>query len=179
MKKSAKKAIEEAYYIRGKDVLRMATYVLKSIEDAEDTVQTAFAELYAKERKYKGIDVEGAIKLFYKYTVNVCQRKLREKNGQSLAYIEDIGEIVSFSAPLDELANINSIFSEMIRYLESALSQTDIMIFEMKYKGGAKHKEIAEAIGGGLDERAVGRRVEHIKLKIKKHIYDMGGKYEW
>jgi len=176
VKKRVYKAISEAYDKKKGDMLRLAASMLRmSIEDAEDAVHTAFAELLGNAGKYPSLTVEEAIRLFYGYTINICKR-VKQKSAEALESqdaFEDIEKIAAGGASVEDLAISGANYREIVGYLENTLHAVDFSIFVMKYSEGMKHKEIAAAIGGGASERLIGHRVEHIKLKIIKHI---GGK---
>jgi len=177
MDESVYKAIEGAYYKKGASMAKLAASKLGSMQDGEDAAQNALAELLsnAKAGKHPGIGLSDAIGLFYAYTINMCKRAETKKAKES-AMQDSLGsfdDLASNGAPFEIQAITSEEYREIVKYASSSLSDTDFIIFTMKFVDGMKHKDIAAAIGGGADERHVSRRAESIKNKI---IQQLGGK---
>ena len=108
-------------------------------EDAEDSVQEAFIQLYNKIGSFKGKSAFST--WFYRIVVNSCLNNLRKEKGKKkLDFSEDFAEAGTYK--INQNVTLKMILDNEINNLPSGY-RTVFTLYEIE---GFSHKEIAEIL---------------------------------
>jgi len=154
--------LSELISVYGEKLLRYATSILKSSQDAEDVVQDVFISYFQNSYRF---DVKNISAWLYKMTYNHCLNKLKEIKRRRIVSFEDVK-------------------NEPITYMEDNLSMLEIM----KALEHLKPKEIALLYGRAVNEQsyeelaqiigssaaALRKQYERVKKKAVKYLNAYG-----
>ena len=155
-------SIEDIVASYGEKLLRYATSILYSHQDAEDIVQDALIAYHQKSNK---LEISNISAWLYKVTYNLCLDKIKAKKRRRLSFFEDIKQ-----EPAVYMEDTLSM-PEMMKALE-ALSPADRALLYGRIIDGQSYKELSRIMG--ISEPNLRKQYERAKNKAAKLLNASG-----
>ena len=154
--------LEELIALYGEKLLRYATSILYSHQDAEDVVQDVFLCAYQKRLRFDGKNLSAWL---YKITYNSCLDKIKATKRRKLFFFSDMKEEPSvymedtFSMP------------EIMEALEK-LKPTERALLFGRVMNGQSYEELSQIMG--QSPAALRKQYERAKKKAAKYLDEYG-----
>jgi len=156
------KELEELISVFGEKLLRYATSILYSHQDAEDVVQDVFISWFRNSGRF---DVRNISAWLYKMTYNHCLNKLKEiKRRKSFFYENATSEPVTYME--DNLS-----MPEIMKALERLKPQERALLYG-RAMDEQSYEELSQIMG--LSAAALRKQYERVKKKAVKHLNACG-----
>ena len=152
------KELEELISVFGEKLLRYATSILYSHQDAEDVVQDVFISWFRNSGRF---DVRNISAWLYKMTYNHCLNKLKEiKRRKSFFYENATSEPVTYME--DNLS-----MPEIMKALERLKPQERALLYG-RAMDEQSYEELSQIMG--LSAAALRKQYERVKKKAVKYL---------
>lgn len=162
------RAAEEALYRRhAPSVLRLATRLLRSNQDAGDVLQDAFVTAFEDLRSLRDPGAFGA--WVHRITVRLVHRRFRRRRMLGLLGLDKKNDDVSLESLADESASQEARVE--LRWLDAALARIDgheRIAWMLRHVEGLALEEVAETCDCSL--ATVKRRIASAEVVVRRHV---------
>lgn len=162
------RAAEEALYRRhAPSVLRLATRLLRSNQDASDVLQDAFVTAFEDLGSLR--EPEAFRAWVHRITVRLVHRRFRRRRLLGLLGLDNKNDDVSLESLADESASPEARVE--LRWLDAALARidgNDRIAWMLRHVEGLALEEVAETCGCSL--ATVKRRVGAAEVVVRRHL---------
>ena len=141
---------------------RIALHMLKSVEEAEDTLQDAMVKLWNKRQQlqeYKSVEA-----LAVTITKNLCLDKLKTKKHKNQLDIQQMELDSGFKTPYKEVELSNSL--KVMHEVFDTLPTQQKMLITLRDIEGFSYEEIAEQTG--LEVNNIRVRLSRARKKVRE-----------
>ena len=158
--KGGEAELEELIHGYSEKLLRYATSILYSHQDAEDVVQDAFISAYQNRKSFDGRNLSAWL---YKITYNYCLDKLKMRKRRRLLFFGDIEE----PAYMDG----NLLMPEIMEALKPLKPQERALLYG-RVMDGYSYEELSQIIGAS--PAALRKQYQRVKKKAAEYLDDFG-----
>jgi RNA polymerase sigma-70 factor (ECF subfamily) len=154
--------LEELITAYGEKLLRYATSILRSHQDAEDVVQDIFISYFQSSYQF---EIKNISAWLYKMTYNHCLNKLKKIKRQRLFFFDDVKE-----EPVTHMED-NLSMPEIMKALERLTPQETALLYG-RAMDGQSYEELSQIMGPSAT--ALRKQYERVKKKAVKYLNDCG-----
>jgi len=142
----------------GERLLRYATGILGSYQDAEDIVQAAFLVAYQKRKTFDGRHLSAWL---YKITYRHCLNQLKKRKPIFLADLGNVRE-----ETVDPFADL-AVSDEILEVLQQLSAKERALLF-CRIMDGRSYEELSQIFGGS--PAALRKQYERAKKKLASYL---------
>ena len=150
--------LEELISVYGEKLLRYATSILYSHQDAEDVVQDVFLSHFRNAHRF---DIQNISAWLYRMTYNQCLNKLREIKRRKSFFYED-----AKSEPVTYMED-NLTMPDIMKALERLKPQERALLYG-RAMDGQSYEELSRIMG--ISAAALRKQYERVKKKAAKYL---------
>lgn len=162
-KQIATEKLEQDYKLYYMNLHRFCKIKLKNEEQADDCVQESFYILY--KHYINNEEIKNVAGFLYKIADNLIKAQWREnQKAENIIQIDSIAETLA----VKEEAYSDLDYDSLAENLISTLSESEKLLYELKYIENKSIKEISEELNSSFD--AIAKRLSRLRQKVKEQI---------